>query len=117
MTAAILTVHLRNGFFVTASGYEYNLILILIGIAFAIAGAGGSAWSLDAALGLDLTGAAWALGRSPWASSAASGPYSPAAAMGLTAGTRRTRTPPERRLSPPAARSAIAGRRRSSAAM
>ena len=60
MTAAILTVHLRNGFFVTASGYEYNLVLI--GIAFALAGAGGGAWSLDAALGLDLTGAAWALG-------------------------------------------------------
>jgi putative oxidoreductase len=60
MTAAILTVHLRNGFFVTASGYEYNLVLI--GIAFALAGAGGGSWSLDAALGLDLTGAAWALG-------------------------------------------------------
>jgi len=60
MTAAILTVHLSNGFFVTASGYEYNLVLI--GIAFALAGAGGGEWSLDAALGLDLTGAAWALG-------------------------------------------------------
>ena len=30
--------------------------------AFALAGAGGGAWSLDAALGLDLTGAAWVLG-------------------------------------------------------
>ncbi len=59
MVAAILKVHLRNGFFVTNGGFEYNLVLIVT--FFALAGAGGGSWSLDAALGLDLTGAGWAL--------------------------------------------------------
>ncbi len=59
MVAAILKVHLRNGFFVTNGGFEYNLVLIVT--FFALAGVGGGSWSLDAALGLDLTGAGWAL--------------------------------------------------------
>ncbi|MCW2900586.1 MAG: DoxX [Streptosporangiaceae bacterium] len=59
MTAAVLTVHLPNGFFNGQSGYEFNLVLVAA--AFAIAGIGAGGWSLDAALGLDLAGTGWAL--------------------------------------------------------
>jgi putative oxidoreductase len=60
MTAAILTVHLRNGVWATANGYEYNLVLIAV--AFAVAAVGAGDWSLDNALGLDVAGTGWALG-------------------------------------------------------
>jgi putative oxidoreductase len=60
MTAAVLTVHLRNGFFNTANGYEYNLVLAAALIA--LAGIGAGDWSIDGALGLDLAGTGWALG-------------------------------------------------------
>jgi len=60
MTAAVLTVHLKNGFFVTNQGYEFNLALAAA--LFALAGIGAGGWSLDNALGIDMTGAAWALG-------------------------------------------------------
>jgi putative oxidoreductase len=60
MTAAVLTVHLRNGFFVSANGYEYNLVLAAT--VFTLAGIGAGNWSLDAALDLNLAGAGWALG-------------------------------------------------------
>src|SRR3954468_1303821 len=33
MTAAVLTVHLRNGFFATSNGYEYNLVLAVAAFA------------------------------------------------------------------------------------
>jgi putative oxidoreductase len=59
MTAAILTVHLRNGFFSTANGYEFNLVLAAA--VFALAGTGAGALSLDAALGLEPAGTGWAL--------------------------------------------------------
>jgi len=59
MTAAILTVHLRNGVWVTANGYEYNLVLIAA--AFALAAVGAGEWSLDNALGLGVAGTGWAL--------------------------------------------------------
>jgi putative oxidoreductase len=59
MTAAVLTVHLPNGYWNTEKGFEYNLVLIAV--AFAIAGIGAGQWSLDGALGLDLAGAGWAL--------------------------------------------------------
>jgi putative oxidoreductase len=49
MTVAILTVHGKNGPWVTESGYEYNAVLIAS--AFLIAANPGD-WSLDAALGL-----------------------------------------------------------------
>ena len=38
MVAAVLTVHLRSGFFNTSNGYEYNLVLAAA--AFALAGTG-----------------------------------------------------------------------------
>jgi putative oxidoreductase len=59
MTAATLAVHLRNGFFNTNNGFEYNLVLAAA--AFALAGVGPGAWSLDDALNIDLTGTGWAL--------------------------------------------------------
>jgi putative oxidoreductase len=60
MTAAVLTVHLRNGFFVTGNGYEYNLVLAAA--VFALAGIGAGDWSIDNALGIDLAGTGWAVG-------------------------------------------------------
>src|SRR5215213_3702607 len=35
MVAAVLTVHLRNGFFATENGYEYNLELVAAAFALA----------------------------------------------------------------------------------
>jgi putative oxidoreductase len=58
-TAAVLTVHWRNGFFATNNGFEYNLTLIAA--AFALAGVGAGRWSLDHAIGLDLMSTGWAL--------------------------------------------------------
>lgn len=49
MTVAVLTVHLKNGPWVTEQGYEYNLVLVAV--AFALAASPGK-WSLDNALGL-----------------------------------------------------------------
>jgi len=60
MTAAVITVHLKNGFFVTNQGYEFNLALAAA--LFALAGIGARGWSLDNALGIDMTGTGWALG-------------------------------------------------------
>src|SRR4029079_11850485 len=60
MTAAILTVHRRFGFFATNNGYEYNLVLAVA--AFAIAGIGPGDWSLDNVLEIGWAGTGWALG-------------------------------------------------------
>src|SRR3954465_14777734 len=60
MTAAVITVHLKNGFFASNQGFEFNLVLAAA--LFALAGVGAGGWSLDAALGIDMTGTAWALG-------------------------------------------------------
>ena len=60
MTAAVLTVHLRNGLWASANGYEYNLVVVAV--VFALAAVGAGDWSLDNALGLDVAGAGWALG-------------------------------------------------------
>jgi putative oxidoreductase len=60
MTAAVLTVHLPNGFFATNNGYEFNLVMAVA--VFALAGTGPGDWSLDNALDIDLSGAGWALG-------------------------------------------------------
>ena len=61
MTVAILTVHAKNGPWVTDSGWEYNAVLIAV--AFALVGASPGEWSLDDALGirLELSGAGPAL--------------------------------------------------------
>jgi putative oxidoreductase len=60
MTAAVLTVHARNGLWVTQNGFEYNLVLVAA--VFALAAVGAGAVSLDSALGLDVAGTGWALG-------------------------------------------------------
>jgi putative oxidoreductase len=60
MTAAVIAVHLRNGFWNTNGGFEFNLVLAAA--VFALAAVGAGAWSLDGAFGIDLTGTGWALG-------------------------------------------------------
>jgi putative oxidoreductase len=60
MTAAVITVHLKNGFFNTEQGFEYNLVLVAA--LFALTGIGAGGWSLDSALGIDVAGIAWAVG-------------------------------------------------------
>ena len=60
MVAATLTVTLPNGFFVTSNGCEYNLVLAAT--LFALAGIGAGDWSLDSAVGIDLSGTLPALG-------------------------------------------------------
>jgi putative oxidoreductase len=59
MVAAIITVHLPKGPWVSNGGYEYNLVMIAG--AFALAGAGPGKWSLDNALGIDWSSTGWAL--------------------------------------------------------
>jgi putative oxidoreductase len=59
MVTAILTVHLPNGLWNSANGYEYNLVLIAA--VTALAGVGAGNWSLDGALDLDVAGTDWAL--------------------------------------------------------
>src|ERR671911_1878610 len=49
MIVAVLTVHLKNGFFVTSGGYEFNLALA--GMAFTLLIVGAGAYSLDSVLG------------------------------------------------------------------
>jgi putative oxidoreductase len=57
MLVAALTVHAKQGFFITSGGYEYNLVLGVAAVSLAFTGAG--ALSLDALLGLQLSGAFW----------------------------------------------------------
>lgn len=54
MVVAWWTVHRGNGLLITGDGWEYNLVLGTIGLTLGILGAG--RWSLDNAVGLDLTG-------------------------------------------------------------
>lgn len=56
MAVAFWTVHRGKGLLITGDGWEYNLVLGALGAAFGLLGPGD--WSLDNALGLDLTGAA-----------------------------------------------------------
>lgn len=58
MVQAAVAVHARNGLWVQDGGYEYPLVLAATAAGIALTGPG--AWSLDAWLGWDLTGA-WAL--------------------------------------------------------
>jgi putative oxidoreductase len=58
MTTAIRKVHATNGPWVTNGGYEYNLVLIALLTGLTEAGPGDL--SLDAALGTELKGTAWA---------------------------------------------------------
>jgi putative oxidoreductase len=60
MTAAVITVHAKNGPWAGDQGWELNALYGLI--AFAVAGIGAGELSLDNALGLDIAGIGWALG-------------------------------------------------------
>jgi putative oxidoreductase len=59
MHQAVRSVHWQKGFFVTAGGYEYNMVLVAAAVALADAGPG--PWSLDRALGTEKKGPLWAL--------------------------------------------------------
>jgi putative oxidoreductase len=59
MTTAIRTVHLKNGFWSTGGGYEYNLTIIAALLLIVDGGPG--ALSVDGALGIEETGAGAAL--------------------------------------------------------
>jgi putative oxidoreductase len=52
MVVAIVGVHLHNGFFAQANGYELPLMYAVVGLVLAIAGPG--TYSLDALLGFSL---------------------------------------------------------------
>jgi putative oxidoreductase len=58
MVAGTLTVTLKNGFFVDNNGYEYNLVVAAT--LFALVGIGAGDWSLDSAVGLNMSGTLWA---------------------------------------------------------
>lgn len=57
MLVAGVSVHVKQGFFITGGGYEYTLILGVAGLAIAFTGPG--ALSLDGLLGYSLRGAFW----------------------------------------------------------
>jgi putative oxidoreductase len=59
MLVAAVSVHLKSGFFAQDGGYEYTLVLG--GAALALGFTGPGSLSLDAALGLTLSGVAWGL--------------------------------------------------------
>jgi len=59
MLNAIVTVHWQKGFFVTAGGYEYNLVLLTALLLITEQGPGKA--SLDAALGIEKSGSGWAI--------------------------------------------------------
>jgi putative oxidoreductase len=61
MLNAIATVHWRKGFFNSAGGYEYNLLVIATALAVTAGGPG--RFSLDVALGWaqEISGPSWAL--------------------------------------------------------
>jgi putative oxidoreductase len=60
MVVAAVTVHWKNGFFITSNGYEFNLVLGMAALSLAFVGPG--ALSVDSMLGLAPSGAAWGVG-------------------------------------------------------
>ena len=59
MITAIKTVHWEKGVWVSAGGYEYNLVLLAA--VFGLTENGPGKWSIDGALGRDRWGTGWAL--------------------------------------------------------
>lgn len=57
MLVAAVSVHVRNGFFVTNGGFEYNLVLGIAALSVAFTGPG--ALSVDALTGSSVSGAFW----------------------------------------------------------
>jgi putative oxidoreductase len=60
MTAAVITVHAKNGPWNSDQGWELNALYAVI--AFAVAAIGAGTISLDNALGLEIAGLGWGLG-------------------------------------------------------
>ena len=59
MVVAARTDHRGKGYFVFKGGWEYVVLVAMVAVGLAAAGPG--RWSLDHALGLDLSGAWWAV--------------------------------------------------------
>ncbi len=59
MFVAVATVHVKNGYFNSNQGYEYNLLLAVAALSIAIIGAGPA--SLDAVLRIRDAGPVWGL--------------------------------------------------------
>lgn len=57
MFVAAATVHLKSGFFITAGGFEYNLVIGVAALAVAFTGPGPIA--VDALIGLSTGGTVW----------------------------------------------------------
>lgn len=57
MLVAAVSAHVKQGFFITAGGYEYNLVPGVSGLSLAFTGPG--ALSLDRFLGVHLEGVLW----------------------------------------------------------
>ena len=53
MVVAAWTVHIKNGFFIVKSGWEYNLVLAVVAIGIAMIGPG--RYSIDWVAGIDLS--------------------------------------------------------------
>lgn len=71
MVVAARTDHRGKGYFVFKGGWEYVLLVAVVAVGVAAAGPG--RWSLDHALGLDVSGAWWAVGAAVLGVGAAAG--------------------------------------------
>lgn len=61
MVVALISNHLKNGFFIFRPGEGYEYVLMISMVCVGIGALGGQGVSLDNALGLDWTGAGWGL--------------------------------------------------------
>ncbi len=60
MITAMLTVHAGKGLWMTEGGVEYNLVLVAA--VFGVTAIGAGKWSLDHAIGWDVSGVWWGIG-------------------------------------------------------
>jgi putative oxidoreductase len=60
MLVAVGAIHLKNGFWLTGNGYEYNLLVGVVALSLAFTGPG--ALSIDAVIGYSLHGISWGIG-------------------------------------------------------
>jgi putative oxidoreductase len=63
MLVAAVTTHVKNGFFNSGGGFEYNLVLGVSALSIAFIGPGIA--STDALLGYSLSGALWGTAAAP----------------------------------------------------
>lgn len=62
MVVALITTHIKNGFFIFRPGEGYEYVLTLVLAAIGLAGVGSGEWSLDNALGWFQPSGWWGLG-------------------------------------------------------